>query len=223
MPMPFFEDLVRQTAVERKALVSVPQLQAGLAGDISTDAYIDYLTQAYHHVRHTVPLLRLARHRVAGRPVLEAALGEYIAEETGHEHWVLADIKAAGGDAAAAAASTPGAATTAMVECAFQRVGHGNPLSMFGMVYVLEGTSVAMATQGAAAIQSRLGLPDAAFTYLTSHGALDQHHLRFFERLMNTIDDPEDQREIVRMARDMFRLFADLFRSIDTGVRHAAA
>jgi pyrroloquinoline quinone (PQQ) biosynthesis protein C len=221
--MPFFEDLVRQTAVERQLLISVPQLQAGLAGDISPEGYIDYLTQAYHHVRHTVPLLRLARKRVAGRPQLEAALDEYIAEESGHEHWVLADIRAAGGDPIAAAASQPGTATKLMVDCAYDRVGRGNPLSMFGMVYVLEGTSVAMASQGAAAIKARLGLPDEAFTYLTSHGALDQEHLRFFERLMNTIDDPDDQREIIRMARDMFRLFAELFRSIDTGARHAAA
>jgi pyrroloquinoline quinone (PQQ) biosynthesis protein C len=221
--MPFHDDLVRDTVVERQALVRVPQLQDGLAGAISREAYIDYLTQAYHHVRHTVPLLRLARRRAAGRLLIEAALDEYIAEETGHEHWVLADINAAGGDAAVAAASTPHAATAAMVNRAYECVGQDNPLCMFGMVYVLEGTSVAMASQGAAAIQSRLGLPDAAFTYLTSHGALDQQHLRYFERLMNTIDDPDDQRAIVRMAREMFRLFADLFRSIDTGVRHAAA
>lgn len=221
--MPFFEQLMQQTAVERQLLISVPQLQAGLAGDISPEGYIDYLTQAYHHVRHTVPLLRLARQRVAGRPQLEAALDEYIDEESGHEQWVLADIKAAGGDHLAAAASQPGAATKMMVECAYDRVGRGNPLSMFGMVYVLEGTSVAMASQGAAAIKARLGMPDEAFTYLTSHGALDLEHLRFFERLMDTIEDPEDQREIIRMARDMFRLFAELFRSIDTGVRHAAA
>jgi heme oxygenase len=221
--MPFFEELVRQTAGERQAMIGVPQLQDGLAGTITREAYIDYLTQAYHHVRHTVPLLRLAQQRVADRPALATAFAEYIAEESGHEFWVLADIRAAGGDADAAAASEPRAATAAMVKCAYERVTLGNPLSLFGMVYVLEGTSVAMASQGAAAIQARLGLPDSAFTYLTSHGALDQEHLRFFERLMNTIDDPEDQHQIIRMARDMFRLFADLFRSIDTGVHHAAA
>ena len=221
--MPFFDDLVQQTATERQALVSVPQLRQGLAGAISRAVYIEYLTQAYHHVRHTVPLLRLARQRVAGRPLIAQAIDEYIFEETGHEHWVLDDISAAGGDAAAAAASTPHAATAAMVNCAYERVGRGNPLSMFGMVYVLEGTSVAMASQGAAAIQVHLGLPDSAFRYLKSHGALDQQHLRFFEGLMNTVEDPEDQREIISMARAMFRLFADLFRSIDTGERHATA
>ncbi len=220
--MPFYDQLVALTGRERETLINVQQLRDGLAGRIGREGYIDYLTQAYHHVRHTVPLMKLARDRLADRPLLAAALDEYIEEESGHEQWILADIAAAGGDAAAAAASTPHAATAAMVRHAYRRVGKDNPASLFGMVFVLEGTSVALASRGAAAIQDALGLPDEAFTYLTSHGALDQEHLRFFARLMNAIDDPAEQLAIVAMAREMYGLFADMFRSIDTGVRHAA-
>ncbi len=220
--MPFYDQLLVLTGAERDRFLKVEQLRDGLAGNISCDGYVDYLTQAYHHVRHTVPLLRLARERLADKPLLVAALDEYIEEEQGHERWVLADIAAAGADARIAAASAPHAATEAMVRHVYQRVGQGNPVSVFGMVFVLEGTSVALATRSAAAIQANLGLPDAAFTYLTSHGELDQEHLRFFERLMNVIDDPADQRAIVAMAREMYGLFADMFRSIDLGARHAA-
>jgi pyrroloquinoline quinone (PQQ) biosynthesis protein C len=221
--MPFYESLMQQTAAARQALLEVPQLQAALAGGIAHQAYIDYLTQAYHHVKHTVPLLRLARQRLSHDAALAAALDEYIAEEAGHEKWILADIAAAGGDAAAAAASQPNAATSAMVRRAYEQVGEGNPVSMFGMVFVLEGTSVALATHAAAVIQRSLGLPERAFTYLTSHGALDQQHLKFFAALMDTIEEPAAQRAIVEMARDMYRLFAGLFRSIDLGAQHAAA
>jgi len=204
--MPFYDQLVRETTAQRQALIEVPQLQAGLAGRISRAAYIDYLTQAYHHVRHTVPLL-----------------DDYIAEESGHEQWILNDIAAAGGDRHAAAMSEPGLATAAMVRHAYERVGQGNPASLFGMVFVLEGTSVAMASRGAASIQRSLGLPDRAFTYLTSHGALDQEHLRFFATLMDRVDDAADQQAIIGMARDMYGLFADMFRGIDLEVRDAAA
>ena len=221
--MSFYESLVRTTAGERNALIQVPQLRAGLAGEISREAYVDYLTQAFHHVRHTVPLLRLARDRMLHNPQLAAALETYIAEESGHEHWVLADITAAGGDADHARLAEPHAATSAMVRRAYEAVGLGNPVSMFGMVFVLEGTSVAMASQGASAIQASLGLPAAAFTYLNSHGALDQEHLRFFAGLMDGITDPADQEAIVLMAREMFALFADLFRSIDMGEPHGHA
>jgi heme oxygenase len=221
--MPFYDVLVASTAEQRRQLIAVPQLQAGLSGAISREAYLDYLTQAYHHVRHTVPLLQLARRRLDHDRLLAKALDDYIDEEAGHEAWILADITAAGGDAGRARLAEPHAATSAMVRRAYEEVGLGNPASMFGMVFVLEGTSVAMASQGAAAIQRSLGLPDAAFTYLTSHGALDQDHLRFFAGLMDRITDEGDQRAIVAMAREMFGRFADLFRSIDLGERDAAA
>lgn len=220
--MPFYDDLVQGTRAERAALLDVPQLRDGLAGRITCDGYVDYLTQAYHHVRHTVPLLRLARDLLAHKPLLAAALDEYIEEEHGHERWVLADIEATGASATLAALSAPRPATAAMVRHVYESVSNVNPVCVFGMVFVLEGTSVALATRGAAAIKASLDLPETAFTYLTSHGELDQEHLRFFARLMNSIDDPQDQRAILAMAREMYGLFADLFRSIDLGVRDAA-
>ncbi|MEG8016995.1 TenA family transcriptional regulator [Sphingomonas sp. LR55] len=155
-----------------------------------------------------------ARARLSHRPVLVAALDEYIEEETGHEFWILEDIEAAGGDSMAAS-KAPSPATRAMVEHAYETIRTGNPAAFFGMVYVLEGTSIAMASHGAGAVQASLGLPDDAFHYLTSHGALDQDHMVFFEKLMNRIDDPEDQRAIIDMANAMFRLFGALFAGIE--------
>lgn len=212
--LPFFDRLVAETVEEQKRLASVPQLQAGLAGQIDRATYIAYLTQAYHHVRHTVPLLKAARSRLADKPVYADALDDYIEEETGHEHWILADIAAAGGDARAAAASPPNPATAAMIAHAYDVVENGNAAGFFGMVYVLEGTSIALASNGAAAVQTSLGLPPEAFSYLQSHGALDIEHMKFFARLMNSIDDPADMAAILAMAKAMFGLFAGMFASI---------
>ncbi len=211
---PFFDRLVAETAEGQLKLAAVPQLRAGLAGDINLDTYIAYLTQAYHHVRHTVPLMQEARFRLADKPELVAALDDYIEEETGHEHWILSDIDAAGGSSKLVAIGQPNVATLAMVDHAYSTIKNSNPAAFFGMVYVLEATSIALASNGAAAVQSSLGLPAEAFTYLTSHGALDQEHLKFFEQLMNKIDNAEDQKAIILMAHDIFRLFAGVFASI---------
>jgi pyrroloquinoline quinone (PQQ) biosynthesis protein C len=213
--MPFFDRLVADTREWQARFTATPQLVAGLTGRISLRDYIAYLTQAYHHVRHTVPLMREARARLAENAMLVLAFDDYIQEEIGHEQWILDDIEAAGGDAAAAAASEPAPQTAAMIAHAYQVVREGNPIALFGMVFVLEGTSVAMASQGAAAVQAALGLPKTALRYLTSHGSLDQEHMKFFEELMNRIDDPADQRAIIQMARDMFDLFGGLFESIE--------
>ncbi|MCB2060379.1 MAG: AMP-binding protein [Novosphingobium sp.] len=219
----FFAQLEADTVRERLRFLAVPQLQAGLNGTIGRDAYIAYLAQAWHHVRHTVPLLQAAREKLAHRPELAAALDEYIAEETGHDEWIIADIAVAGGNADAVRASKPAPATRAMVDHAYERIANGNPVSFFGMVYVLESVSVALAQRGASAVAGNLGLPPEAFTYLTSHGALDQDHMRFFASLVNGLADPADRAAVTCMAKDMFRLYGNVFASIDLEESHAAA
>jgi acyl-CoA synthetase (AMP-forming)/AMP-acid ligase II/pyrroloquinoline quinone (PQQ) biosynthesis protein C len=221
----FFDRLISETKGNQARFAMTPQLLAGLTGQISRNDYIAYLTEAFHHVRHTVPLMLEARARLAerGDRMLVEALDDYIVEETGHEDWILDDIEAAGGDRDAASGSDPAPATKAMVDHAYATIRKGNPAAFFGMVFVLEGTSVAMASHGASAVQRRLGLPNTAFRYLNSHGALDQEHMKFFESLMNRIEDPSDQSAIVEMAKDMFRLFGGMFAAIEIeGVRDAA-
>ncbi|WP_374574922.1 TenA family transcriptional regulator [Phenylobacterium sp.] len=213
--MSFFQRLIAETAEGRMALAATPQIQDGLAGAISRETYVAYLTEAYHHVKHTVPLLRAAKARLdEAHAPFKAALDEYIAEETGHELWILNDIRNSGGDAEAVRSGQPREATRRMVEFAYDYIDRVNPMGFFGMVLVLEGTSVALATQGAEAVAKSLGLGPASFTYLTSHGALDQDHMVFFQRLMDRVDDPADQDAIVEMAKAMFGLFADVFRAI---------
>lgn len=213
--MSFFERLERETAVERGALYAVPQILAGLSGEITREAYVAYLGEAYHHVSHTVPLLKTARDRMdAAHDRFRAALDEYVEEETGHEKWILNDIRNAGGDADAVRDGPPGAATELMVAFAYDYVGRVNPMGLFGMIYVLEGTSIALATAGASAVATSLGLGPECFSYLTSHGALDQQHMAFFAKLMDQVDDPADQAAIVHVAKQVFVLFADMFRSI---------
>jgi hypothetical protein len=101
-----------------------------------------------------------------------------------------------------------------MVAYAYDTVARGNPLGFFGMVHVLEGTSVSLALSAADAIQRPLGLPDAAFSYLRSHGTLDQAHTAQFALLMDRIEDPADQAVIVHAARAFYRLYGDVFRGL---------
>jgi len=101
-----------------------------------------------------------------------------------------------------------------MVAYAYDTIARRNPMGFFGMVHVLEGTSVSLALLAADKIQNTLGLPDRAFTYLRSHGTLDQKHVAHFVDLMNRVDDAGDQEAIVHAARAFFRLYGDVFRSL---------
>lgn len=213
--MSFYESLQEQTQAERDYLLAAPIFAEVLAGRISLDSYVAFLAQAYHHVKHTVPLLMACGARLPERlEWLRGAIAEYIEEEYGHQEWILNDIRACGADAEAVRRGTPNLPTELMVSYVYDRIARDNPVSFFGMVNVLEGTSIALATQAAAIIQDRLQLPAQAFSYLTSHGSLDISHVEFFRTLMDRLDDPADQAAVVHTARVVYRLYGDLFRSL---------
>lgn len=213
--MSFHQRLLAETEGERRQLLATPIIQGALAGRVSVPSYIAFLREAYHHVRHTVPLLQATQAALpAHHAWLRAPLDEYIAEESGHDEWILDDIAACGGDAEAVRHGRPGHATEVMVAYAYDTIARGNPLGFFGMVHVLEGTSVSLALLAADAIQKPLALPDSAFSYLRSHGTLDQEHTAHFALLMDAITDAGDQAAIVHAARAFFRLYGDVFRSL---------
>lgn len=212
--MSFYDHLADATHEDRASLYAAPAIRAALAGEVDRELYLAFLAQAYHHVRHTTPLLMALGSRLPERLAwLQRPVAEYIEEEIGHEEWILNDITAAGGDAAAVRASRPGLAAEVMVAYAWNLVDRGNPAGFFGMVYVLEGTSVALALHAADRLQASLGLPDAAFTYLRSHGTLDQEHTRHLANLVERLE-PADQAEVLRCARVMFKLYGDIFRGL---------
>ncbi len=216
--MSFHDRLLADTVAERTTLTSVPIIQRALGGQIALDDYIAFLTQAYHHVRHTVPLLMACGSRLPARlEWLRTALGEYIEEEMGHQEWIRDDLEACGADRAAIAASEPALATELMVSYAYDTIARRNPVGFFGMVLVLEGTSVALATRAATSIESSLGLPRNAFSYLLSHGDLDIEHAGFYEGLMNRLDDADDQAAVVYAAKRFYRLYGDVFRTLRDG------
>lgn len=214
----FFDHLTRATARERNYLLSSPIIEAALQGAVGREQYLAFLAQAWHHVRYTVPLLMACGSRLPWRlEWLRKAVIEYLNEEYGHEQWILADIRAAGGDPAIATDHAPLPATAAMVSCAWDVVQRGNPVSFFGMVFVLEGTSIAMATRAADALRAELGLPADAFQYLYSHGSLDEQHIEFLRTLLDRLDDEEDRASVIDAARRFFLLYAEIFRSLPQG------
>jgi len=213
--MPFFDELQRRTATARAELFAIPVIQDCLAGRVDRAQYQAFLAQAYHHVRHTVPLLMACGARLPETHAwLRTAIAHYIAEETGHEEWILNDISACGGDADAVRRAMPAPATELLVAYVYDCIARRNPVGFFGMVHVLEGTSQALATRAAQVMRGALGLPAEAFTYLSSHGSLDQEHVRFFTGLMDQLDAPEDKAAVVHAASMVYRLYGDVFRAL---------
>lgn len=225
--MDFYSRLIASTAAERADFLAIPVLQRALAEGVPLELYLAFLGQAYHHVKHTCPLLEAAAAKCGpADEYYRTALETYVDEERGHERWILDDIAALGGNAAAVAQAQPGVPCRLLVAYVYFAIGTITPYAMLGMVHVLEGMSVALAQAGANALKRSLDLEgDVGFSYLTSHGALDQDHVAFFRDLVNRVEQESDRTAIVETAQVVYRLYGDIFRSLDTreqGVHCAA-
>jgi pyrroloquinoline quinone (PQQ) biosynthesis protein C len=213
--MTFYQQLLTATEIERKELLNLPLITQGGAGNISLQTYVAFLNQAYHHVKHTVPLLMACGGRLSEQyEWLRTSIGEYIEEEMGHQEWVLDDIAACGFDKETTRNATPSLATELMVAYAYDMIHRVNPIGFFGMVLVLEGTSTAVASQAAKSIGKSLNLPANCFSYLVSHGALDVGHTQFYEDIVNKISDKKDQACLIHAAKNFYKLYGDIFRDI---------
>lgn len=219
----FFNQLLEETEAERASLLEIPFVQHGAQGELSLQSYIAFLTQAYHHVKHTTPLLMACGARVPHEMEwLRDAMAHYIEEELGHQEWILNDIEVCGGGAEAVRNGTPDMPAELMCAYAYDIVQRRNPIGFLGMVLVLEGTSIELATKAAKATQSSLKLPDKAFTYLTSHGSLDISHMQFYQSLVNRLENEEDRRFVIHTAKRFYKLYGDIFRSLPLILNDAA-
>lgn len=211
----FYEQLKKETEKERLMLVKSEIIERCMARNVTLPEYIDYLTQAYHHVKNTVPLLMAVGARLPDdMEWLRAAVAEYIEEELGHQEWVLNDIAACGADKEAVRNSQPAMGTELMIAYAWDLVNRRDPIGFFGMVHVLEGTSVNLADYAADQIQAALNLPESAFSYLRSHGSIDQSHIEHLATVMNKFSDPAHQQLILHSTKMFYHLYKGVFDSV---------
>ena len=214
-----FDRLFLETAEARNQFLSIPLVKQALTTGGSRELYLDFLSQAYHHVKHTFPLLSLAA-SITRDERYQDALFEYMKEERGHDKWILDDIRALGGDADAVARARPGTACQVMVGYAYYCIQWISPYAILGMVHVLEGLSVMLAHQVAGAVQRSLAVDSkTGFSYLSSHGTLDIEHVELFKNLINGFHDRQTQDDIIATAGVMYRLYGAIFE--DMGARYA--
>jgi pyrroloquinoline quinone (PQQ) biosynthesis protein C len=220
--MSAFQNLLSDTTPQRNAFIAIPLIQEVLKSGAPRALYIDFLGQAYHHVKNTAPLLALAAARCRAEDnIYQTALFEYIEEERGHEAWILEDIEALGGDAASVRHSAPRLPCKVMVGHAYYVVERISPYALLGMIHVLEGMAVALAGSAVAALRSSVGPSgEGGFKYLTTHGDLDVEHSALFADLVERLG-ARHLPVIVESTADFYKLYGDIFRDIDLNRRNA--
>jgi hypothetical protein len=148
------------------------------------------LVLCHQVMRGSVPLMACARARARALadPVclpLAAYLDEHIAEERGHDDWLLDDLAHAGLSRAEVVARIPSPRTAALVGAQYYWVEHEHPVSLLGYLMVLEGHPLPPALIDE--MQARSGLPAAAFRTLREHARLDPGHAGDLDGLLDAL------------------------------------
>ena len=214
--MSFYDRLIAETEKKRIGFTSIPLIREAVRSGASRELYVDFLIQAYHHVKHTFPQLAFAAAHTSDE-TYQDALVEYMEEERGHEKWILDDIAAMGGDAQAVKDGAPGIACQVMVGYTYYAIEWISPYAMLGSVHVLEGMSTLLADKAADAIQRSLASSNQdGFSYLRSHGALDIEHVAFFKTLVNGLTDAATQKIVIDASKVFYRLYGDIYHELST-------
>lgn len=214
--MTAYQTLIEETAAARREFIDLALIQEVLRKGASKALYLDFLGQAYHHVKNTAPLLALAAARCESEDFLyQSALFEYLEEERGHELWILEDIQALGDDPDAVRREKPRLPCKVMVGHAYYLVDRISPYGLLGMIHVLEGMAVALASKAVSVLRASISPGgDAGFKYLTTHGALDVQHTELFENLINKID-VRHLPLVIETAIDFYWLYGGIFRDLE--------
>jgi len=209
-----FDRILKELAPDRAAAIQQPGVRRLLTDGTDRDTYLEFLGELYHVVKHFCPVMEITAERCGEqRAALRAHLLHSIEEERGHDAWVLNDIAALGGDRAAVMASRPSVPIQAMIGFNYDNAQRANPWSAMGMVYVLEEIAANFASRVARRVAERIGVePDAGFSFLLSHGEMDQVHVDEFKALTDSCCERADQDALIEAARVNYALFGALFR-----------
>ena len=184
-------------------------------GNLTKALYISFLTQWYHILKHTFPLILATQSRLTEETEwLTDVIGEFTEQMVSNEELILNDIAVCGGDIEQVRHSRAHMTTELMVSYAYDTVNRINPLGILGMHYVLEGAVLSLAHRSADNIGNTSLVPKDALTYLYTHGSLLQDNADVFIGVMNRIDRSEDRNQIIRSAQIFYKLYADIFLSL---------
>lgn len=213
--MSFFISLVELTDASRRELETIPKVHSMIHRGLTLGEYRAFLHDLFHIVWHFCPVMAAAAARCDDRFAgVRMDLYERIAEEKGHEAWVLEDIEAMGGDVRAARETPPSPPAQAMIAFNYYAADRVHPCSVLGMLYMLEVVSSVYGGRVADSIARAVGrdVDRGGFRFLSSHATMDVEHMAKLNRLVKTIEDAGAQSAIVNATRVNFHQFGQLFR-----------
>jgi len=198
----------------REQLTSIKPIGDVIAGTGDGRFYARYLTNVWHYAQHSATVIGLAGTRcVLSHPPLAKYLLHHSLEELGHDQWALDDLKAMGVSEAEVRKTRPVPACSAMIGYEYYLAGYGNPVGLFGWLYVLEAMGDDLGHLVAKGFKETLNLPGGV-KFLAGHGEADEEHTKdIIEQIERHIkgDDLADVHHVADVIADIYtRMFQEI-------------
>lgn len=183
---------------------------------LDRDAYIRYLTNVYYYAQFSPRLMATAAARcMSTHRELATYLLHHAEEEMGHELWALEDLRDLGVSEYEARAARPVPSCDAMVGYVHYIADHGNPIGLFGWMYVLEGVGSDFGIVAAERLKQALGEAASAVRFVEQHGINDADHADDLAQQIDRYLILDDDRATVTHVADVVRdLYLRMFREI---------
>jgi Iron-containing redox enzyme len=156
--------------------------------------YPALLVETFHYVKHSCSLMELACARLGHEHIaLRQYLTKHIAEETGHQNWVLNDLEALGYDRTMVRQSEPLAETINLIGSQLYVINYLHPAGLLGYVYLME--SRPPDRRMLEAVQECFSISSRAMSFLTRHGEEDIRHRRELKDVLDSCIEGDIEQE----------------------------
>ncbi len=177
-----------------------------------------FYLELYAVVRGGLSVMETARRRseeIAANDQVAAMLAEYfakhLAEERGHDEWLLEDVAHCGLSAQQVTERIPSGAVAALLGAQEYWVLHEHPVAFLAYVAVVEGNPPVQ--KHIDEIRDITGYPDAAFRSLREHADADISHAAELREFIDSLPLSARQHELLGLS--VFETVAGLARIFD--------
>jgi hypothetical protein len=188
-------------------------VQAAINGTIKPAVYQSYLAEiAQQYAPHSPIVMSLAASRcMQSHRQLAEYLLKHAAEERGHNQWALEDLNARRVSMLLAQKARPVPACAAMIAYEYFLAEHGNPVALFGWMYILEAVGADLgpdATKGLRKAQMPV-------RFVAGHAQADQKHAtEILAQIKANVTDRQDRSDLLYAAEVSAVLYVTMFEQV---------
>ncbi len=168
--------------------------------------YREYLFQSHSIIRASVPLMQATLEACRSAPHSSDAvlmkfgdyLARHIAEERGHDNWILDDAGVMGIDRRLLLERVPKETALRMVGSQYYWIHHYHPVAMLGYIAVMEGNPPR--TDFIEEVARRNDLPPEAFSSFLLHARVDPKHRADLDSLLDALPLSQGEHGIIGLS-----------------------